>query len=439
VSGTAALIERYHALLLDGRVDDMRAHLARAVAANPAVHECRVLRPYFIDADRYARTLEVTALLNDAFIAAARRLRSDHALRRSLGIPVYLDELLALDAEDALPSVMTRIDGMFTSDGTFKILEYNAQPEFGPARAIDDMFASSPMAAEIARHNQFETLRLNDYAIDALLAACGSTTPTIGVPPGKANAREWFGQAASRGCRICVVPYERYRFEGGKLVVDDEGGSSAVDMVAPSWRDLSAPTDAMKPLMDAVRAGAVRTLDGVSLGLLCSYKHTLEILSDPAHAAMFEPAVAAVLTKHVPWTRVVRERKTSYAGRTIDLAPFVAQQRERFVLKPSGGARGEGVTLGRLVDDATWKKTLARALKQPYVVQEIVHGETQPYAPSTGTASQFVNALSDFNPFVWNGREVRGSQVRLTTTGKHVSNEAWVTGVWVVESEESSR
>jgi hypothetical protein len=248
------------------------------------------------------------------------------------------------------------------------------------------------------------------------------------------NAREWFADATRRGCQILVAPYERYRFVAGKLLVDD----APVDMVSLSWRDLSAPSDAMKPVLDAVRAGAVRTLDGVAIGLLCSYKHTLELLSDPAHAAMYEPAVAAALAKHVPWTRVVRERKTTYGGRTIDLAPFVAQQRQRFVLKPSGGARGEGVTLGRLVDDATWKKTLARALKQPYIVQEIVDGETQPYAPSTGDASQLVRALSDFNPFVWNGRDARGTQVRLTTTGVHASNVAWVTGVWVTESESSS-
>jgi hypothetical protein len=432
------VIERYHALLLDGRVDAMRAHFARAIAANAAVDECRVLRPYFIDADRYARTLETTALLNDAFLTAGRRLHRDAALRRALGIPRYLDELLALDAEHALPAVMVRIDGLFTSEGTFRILEYNAQPEFGPARAIEDTFASSPMATELARHCRFKTLRLDDYAVDALVAACGTTTPTLAVPPGEVNAREWFAAASRRGCRICVAPYERYRLDGGKLVVVDAAGAAAVDMVALSWRDLSAPTDAMRPVLAAVRAGNVRVLDGVALGLLCSYKHTLELLSDPAHAGMFEPAVAAALAKHVPWTRVVRERKTTYAGQTIDLAPFVAQHRERFVLKPSGGARGEGVTLGRLCDEATWKKTLARALKQPYVVQEIVIGETQPYAPLTGDASQLVQALSDFNPFVWNGSQVRGAQVRLTTTGRHVPNEAWVTGVWELEREASS-
>ncbi len=413
----------------------MRAHFARAVAANAAVDECRVLRPYFIESARYARTLEAVSLLNEAFITAGRRLRSDRALRRALGIPVYLDELLALDAEHSLPAVLVRIDGLFTSDGTFRVLEYNAQPEFGPARAIDDTFASSPMAAELARHDRFKTQQVDEYAVDALVAGCGTPTPTIAVPPGAANAREWFAVASSRGCRICVAPYERFRLAGDKLVVDDEAGAAVVDMIALSWRDLSAPTDAMKPVLAAVRAGNVRTLDGVALGLLCSYKHTLELLSDPAHAGMFAPAVAEALAKHVPWTRVVRERKTIYEGRTIDLAPFITQQRERFVLKPSGGARGEGVTLGRLCDEATWKKTLARALKQPYVVQEIVHGETQPYAPLTGDASQLVQALSDFNPFVWNGSQVRGAQVRLTTTGRHVPDEAWVTGLWEIEGE----
>ena len=44
-----------------------------------------------------------------------------------------------------------------------------------------------------------------------------------------------------------------------------------------------------------------------------------------------------------------------------------------------------------------------------------------------------VRATSDFNPFVWNGDTMRGSQVRLSTTGKHSPDQAWVTGVWVLD------
>jgi hypothetical protein len=431
-------IDRYHALLQDVYGDAMQAHLAQAVAANRAVDECRVLRPYFIEASRYAQTLDVVSVLNAAVVTAAQRLRDDTALRRTLGIPVYLDEIIEIDRAHGRPSVMARIDGLFDPAGAYQMIEYNAQPEFGAARAIDETFANAPIAAELARLYAFRTQRLNDYAVDAIRAATpGSATPTIGVPQGNDRARDWLRDAPARGCRVSFAPYERYRVHGSRLVVDEETGPVAIDTVALPWRDVAAPTPAMAPILEALRLGQVHTLDGLSLGLLCSYKHTLELLSDPVHAGMFGTTVAATLARHVPWTRVVRQRSTTYAGQTIDLASFIAGHRERLVLKPSGGARGEGVMIGRLCDDATWTKTLTRALKQPYIVQEHVQGSTARYPRSEGTRS-LVTATSDFNPFVWNANLVRGCQVRLSTTGKHSPDEAWVTAVWVFEDEHAA-
>jgi len=428
MSTLADAIARYHELLFAEHLDATRAHLARAVAANPAADECRVLRPYFIEAASYARTLEATALVNEAFITAGRRLREDIALRRTLGIPRYLDEMIELDHARAEPTVIARIDGLFAPDGDYRIIEYNAQPEFGAARAIDAMFATSPIAPSFDRSFVVQRQDLYAYAVTGARAAGA----TIGIPQGDDGAREWLRDAAAQGCRVSFAPYARYRLDRDRLVVDDDRGALEVDTIALPWGDLAAPIAAMQPILDALRRGVVRALDGLALGLLCSYKHTLELLSDPQHAGMFRPEVAAALTRHVPWTRVVRERTTSYAGRTIDLAPFIAAHRQELVLKPSGGARGEGVLLGRLCDDATWAAALKRALKQPYVVQAWVEGEARPYPPSTGPAGSLVDATSDFNPFVWNGTDVRGCQVRLTTTGKHSPDEAWVTGVWVL-------
>lgn len=428
----ADAVARYHELLFERHLDAMREHLARAVAANRSVDECRVLRPYLIDAAHYARTLEATTLINEAFVVAARRLREDPALRRALGIPKYLDEMLQVDQVHGLPTVMARIDGLFPADGELRVIEYNAQPEFGPARAIDDMFASSPIAEDFARHYRVQTLKLDDYAIEGVGAACGDTAG-IGVPQGHARARDWLAYAQARGRRVSFAPYTRYRLDRGRLVVDDDAGTLEVAVIAVPWQDIAAPVEAMKPILEALRLGVVRALDGLSLGLLCSYKHTLELLSDPAHAGMFAPAVAEVLRRHIPWTRVVRERTTTYEGRPVELVPFIASHRARLVLKPSGGARGEGVVLGRSCDDATWSATLKRAIKQPYIVQELVEGENAPYPPSTGAATSLVNATSDFNPFVWNASQARGGQVRLTTTGKHSPDSAWVTAVWVLE------
>src|SRR5690606_2276145 len=136
---------------------------------------------------------------------------------------------------------------------------------------------------------------------------------------------------------------------------------------------------ASNPLFEAIHARAVRTLSGISRGLLCGYKHLFELLSSPEHGSMFEPDVDAALAKHVRWTRAVRNAKTTYRGQVIDLLPFVADSRERWVLKPSGGHSGMGVVIGNRCTDSVWRQSLKRALTQKYVVQERVLGAAEPF------------------------------------------------------------
>jgi hypothetical protein len=273
------------------------------------------------------------------------------------------------------------------------------------------------------------------YAVGGLRAARAADRPpaAIAVPGGDDRGRYWLRHAQTRGHRVTFAPYEKLHLDGDRLVVD-EGERSPIDYVVMQWEDALCPTDEMEPVLAAVRSGATRVLDGFSRGLMCGYKHTLELLSDPVHASMFDAPVAAALARHVPWTRAVRERTTSHAGESIDLVPFIVKNRERLVLKPSGGSQGQGVVIGRRSDEATWSQAVARALKHQYIAQEWIPGEICEY-PSASAGAPMVKTTSDFNPFVWGGSDVRGCQVRLATTGKHSADDgAIVTAVWVIEA-----
>lgn len=430
----ADAIRRYDELLIGHYLDDTREHLARAIEREPLVAECKVLRPYFVAARVYEETRAVTALLGRAIVAAADRLVADKRLRAAIGIPDYFDEVLELDRVHGRASVMARFDGMLAADGVFKIIEYNSQPEFSPARAIDDMFATSRIAAHFGREVGFRTQRLDEYAVDGLGAdrADPRSPAAIAVPGGDDRGRYWLRHAQARGHRVTFAPYDRFHLDGARLVVED-GEPWPIDYVVLQWEDALCPTDDMEPVLAAVRSGAVRVLDGFSRGLLCGYKHTLELLSDPVHATMFDAPVAAALALHVPWTRGVRERTTTYGGESIDLVPFILRNRERLVLKPSGGSQGQGVVIGPQADDATWTQAVTRALKHQYIAQEWIPGEVGEYPAAIGDATR-LTATTDFNPFVWGGRDVRGCQVRLATSGKHSADDgAIVTAVWVIE------
>src|SRR5206468_3838495 len=80
----------------------------------------------------------------------------------------------------------------------------------------------------------------------------------------------------------------------------------------------------------------------------------------------------AAIGDHIPWTRMVAERMTTHAGRTVDLVPFIVANRDRLVLKPNDEYGGKGIVLGWSVDDAAWERAVRAALNEAYVVQERV-------------------------------------------------------------------
>src|SRR5437667_244163 len=71
---------------------------------------------------------------------------------------------------------------------------------------------------------------------------------------------------------------------------------------------------------------------------------------------------------HIPWTRVVAERKTEFRSQPIDLVPYILEHRDRFVLKPNDEYGGKGIVLGWTVDQAAWESSVRAALTEPFVV-----------------------------------------------------------------------
>ncbi len=112
-------------------------------------------------------------------------------------------------------------------------------------------------------------------------------------------------------------------------------------------------------------------------------KGILECLTSEEFSDLFTRAEARLLAAHVPWTRVLTGRKTtSMEGREVDLPEYARKRRESLVIKPSWGAGGEGVLLGRKVKEARWEKAVAAAVARPgaYALQAYVDAPPRPSA-----------------------------------------------------------
>ena len=159
------------------------------------------------------------------------------------------------------------------------------------------------------------------------------------------------------------------------------------------------------PVVRAVRDRAVCMVNPFSCKMLHK-KASLAVLSDERNARLFSAEEAQAIAAHIPWTRVVEERKTMFGGKEVDLSAVHPRQSraaraeaERRVRRQGDRARlgGDGRGSGR--------RALAAANEEPYVVQERITLSDEPYPRVIDGKLQVFDRMLDTKPFV-GGRRV---------------------------------
>jgi hypothetical protein len=179
-----------------------------------------------------------------------------------------------------------------------------------------------------------------------------------------------------RGLKAVVADPRELRFMRGELTARGR----PVDLL---YRDseleefvrMEASGHRLPALRDAIRQG--RLISGLTWEF--DQKSAWEIFTDFRYAKYFTPSQRRLFRDHLPWTRLVRERRTSGpSGRVVDLVPFIRRHRSHLVLKPTTLFGGEGVVLGPTVSQRVWEAQLHRALRgrQRYVVQQLARIST---------------------------------------------------------------
>jgi hypothetical protein len=93
------------------------------------------------------------------------------------------------------------------------------------------------------------------------------------------------------------------------------------------------------------------------------HKSTFEVLTSERFAKHFTTRQRRIFKKHVLWTRIVREGKTTaFEGEEIDLVPWLRRNKDRLVLKPNRSFGGQDIVIGPHVDLAEWDTALEEAL-----------------------------------------------------------------------------
>lgn len=112
-------------------------------------------------------------------------------------------------------------------------------------------------------------------------------------------------------------------------------------------------------------------------------KGILECFSSEEFAGLFSRSEAQRFKGHIPWTRVLFERKsTCRDGRRRDLPRYALRAREQLVIKPSWLSGGDGIIIGRNAKPDRWERAIEKAIKKPgaFSLQEHIENPPRPTA-----------------------------------------------------------
>lgn len=422
--------ERYNELLEDdglaadsqAALDDQQRRRGLTFGGRPL---CTVLRPRFTTVAAQQQLEAQMRPLLRAFSTALRAALADPLVRAQFHLEQWEEELVMADPGFDAASPTSRLDAFVMPDGAMAITEYNAETPAGAAftDALADAFVDLPIMRAFAPEYQAIAPPARPGVLRVLLDAYrqwsgGRTMPRIvildwaEVPSSREFVlfQEYF-ESSGLSCIISDPRNAEYR--DGRLFCDGQPVDLVYKRVLISELVKRGGMD--HPVIRAVRDNAVCMVNGFRCKILHK-KASLAVLSDERNERLFDGQECQAIASHVPWTRVVEDRKTTHAGSEIDLLDFVSRERDHLVLKPNDEYGGTGIVLGWKTDDSEWQAALRTALSSPHIVQERVDIPIEPYPVFADRGLQLVDTMVDTAPFVCNGRYTDGMLTRLSTT-----------------------
>lgn len=423
-------IQTYHDLLTDevaaatqAQLDDQQHRRGLYFGTKPL---SAVLRPRFFTPDQYRYLRARLAMLLRAFDHAYRAALVDNAVRAQFGLLDWEEELLTIDPGFTDPSPVSRIDAFYLPDeNRFALTEYNAETPAAPAYndVLSEVFLGLPIMRPFLRRYDVRPLPSRKGVLHALLGSYQSWSgrgdaPRIAIldwreVPTYSEFVLFQDYFRSQGLECVIADPREVEYRDGRLAAGDFPITLIYKRVLLSELvERGGGLD--QPVLRAVRDGAVCMVNPPRCKVLHK-KLSLAVLSDERNAHLFTPEEAEAIAAHIPWSRRVAERRTALDGAEIDLVPFIAAHRERFVIKANDEYGGKGIVLGWEVDVPTWERTIKTALAEPSLVQERVTVPSEPFPSMADGRVQLIDRMLDTAPFVCHGAYVDGCLTRLST------------------------
>ena len=445
-------IDRFHDLLTDEIAQDSQWQLDEQLRRRGLFFGerplCTVLRPRLMSPAQYRHLQRRAAVVLGAFRTAYEAALADDAVLDQFGLAGWERELVRVDPGFREPSPVSRLDAFFTADsGGLRFTEYNAETPAGGAYndVLTEAFYGLPIMREFLRDFDLRPLPARHNVLHALLDAYrqwsgGGGGPRIAIVdwsdvPTQSEFALFRDYFVRQGLDCAIVDPREIEYTSGRLVA--AGGPVDLIYKRVLLTELVDRCGVDNAILRAVKDGAVCMVNPPRCKILHK-KASLAVLGDERNEGLFTEEEREAIEAHIPWTRVVEERKTraprsskvlvasaptageadgwrSGSPDLIDLLPFIAENREQLVLKPHDEYGGKGIVLGWEADDATWEAAIRTALDEPYIVQERVELPQEPYPSLVDGKVHVVDRMVDTAPYVAYGQYFDGCLSRLST------------------------
>jgi uncharacterized circularly permuted ATP-grasp superfamily protein len=385
------------------------------------------LRPHFVSEDDFARVTKVCETVWSAIEKVKDAAIVDETIIDDLGLTAIERDLITIDPGYRAVSPTARLDS-FLTDTAYSFVELNGESPAGIAYAdaAYEIFSSLPVMKRFAEKYNVRTLNGRRFLLNVLLSSYEEFlnrkpehAPRIAIVDlkGLPTQKEFelfkdFFESQGYPAKICSP--DELEFTDGRL----RCGDFEIDIVYKRLlvNEYLPIMEQYPALLEAYRSRAVCMVNSFRSKLIHK-KALFAVLTDERRAALFTDEERKTIQNHVPWTRVVRDEKTSHANAPIDLLEFVGRNKEKLVLKPNDDYGGHGITIGWNTDQASWDSALQKALADgDYLVQQRVPTAREPFpALNEDGTIEFAEQLVDLDPLLFNGK-VGSAFTRLSST-----------------------
>lgn len=388
---------------------------------------CPFLRPFFLSTQEENRVREVAELIARLGERVVSQALTDPALLAQVALSAAEERLARVPPRYKTSSTASRLDAFLLPD-SLQFAEYNAESPAGPgyAETLAGVFRALPVMERFAEQYTVRQFPLIEKLLAALLASYrewgGTASPPVIAIVDWREVPTWSefeilqARFEKAGVPTIVCTPSDLVFDSTKLMAHGR----RIDLVYRRVliNDILAHPAECEALVKAYEAGAVC----VANALTCKIAHKkafFAVLTDERNSALFSASEREVIRRHIPWTRLLEDAKTTRDGESFGLLDYVRKRRNDFVLKPNDEYGGTGVNLGWEMDDTNWDEALERALSDSnskWVVQERIAVRREVFPMQTPNGVEMRDMLVDFAPYLFRG-SMAGCLTRLSSTG----------------------